>query len=182
MERVYSLLRPLGIRDEPGRLVLMGQGEPRSERATPVLGVHISSRKACNRWPERHFVSLIEDFLADKREVRLFWAQANPHHPGDDEMAERLAARFAPRLVPWPTRTLEALIQGLTGTDGLICADGGALHIAAALGKPGVGLYGCTDPAIWGPWQVRSQALRGDGQAADIDPARVLAAARKVMS
>lgn len=185
VERVFSLLRPLGIRDEPGRLVLKGQGEPRSERGRRVVGVHISSRKPCNRWPEPHFVRLIEGLLAEKREVRLFWApgsQANPRHPGDDEVAERLAGRFSPRLVPCPTQALETLIQGLAGTDGLICADGGTLHIAVALGKPVVGLYGCTDPAMWGPWQVRAQALRGNGQAASIDPARVIAAAREVMS
>ena len=184
VERVYSLLRPLGIRDEPGPLVLKVQGKPSSEGDTPILGVHISSRKPCNRWPEPHFARLIEGLLAEKREVRLFWApgsQNNPHHPGDDEMAERLAAHFTAGLVPCETHTLEALIQGIAGTDGVICADGGALHIAVALGKPVVGLYGCTDPAVWGPWQVRSQALRGNGDAASIDPARVLAAAREVM-
>lgn len=42
----------------------------------------------------------------------------------------------------------------------LIAGDTGPLHLAAALGRPVVGLYGPTDPARTGPYGTRSQVLR----------------------
>jgi ADP-heptose:LPS heptosyltransferase len=33
---------------------------------------------------------------------------------------------------------------------------------AAALGKPGVALFGPTDETIWGPWHSQLAVLRGD--------------------
>ena len=38
--------------------------------------------------------------------------------------------------------------------------DSGPLHLAAALGKPGVAIFGPTDPARNGPWGVPFRVLR----------------------
>jgi heptosyltransferase-1 len=43
--------------------------------------------------------------------------------------------------------------------------DSGPLHLAAALGKPGVAIYGPTDPAQNGPFKSRLTILR----AANVD-------------
>ena len=42
----------------------------------------------------------------------------------------------------------------------LIGGDSGPLHLAAALGRPVVGLYGPTDPARNGPYATASRVLR----------------------
>ncbi len=74
-------------------------------------------------------------------------------HPGDDEKAARvleLAAELP--LVAAPTRRLEELIAALAACDAVICCDGGAMHVAAGLGKPIVCLFGQSSAAHWHPW------------------------------
>ncbi|HMM73428.1 MAG TPA: glycosyltransferase family 9 protein, partial [Rhodocyclaceae bacterium] len=41
-----------------------------------------------------------------------------------------------------------------------ILSDGGAMHLAAGLGKPVVALFGATPPAVWRPWGVTHRVLR----------------------
>ena len=57
-----------------------------------------------------------------------------------------------------PGRTVERcwrdLIDALNAADIVICADGGAMHIAAGLGKPLVCLFGKSDAQRWRPWGV----------------------------
>jgi heptosyltransferase III len=42
----------------------------------------------------------------------------------------------------------------------LVCADGGAMHLAAALGVPIVALFGDSDPTRWHPWGVPHRVLQ----------------------
>jgi heptosyltransferase-3 len=180
-ERVFSLLRPLGVEGSAGPLKLSapapGGEVPVLPNAGPhpLIGIQLSSRKRCNRWPEQSYAALIEALLKHGYDVALFWApgaEDDPRHPGDDGLAQRLHAR-QPQTLAMPTRTLPALVGALAQVDAMITPDGGALHIAAALGKPTVALFGCTDPAIWGPWQVPHRICRGETSATDIDPLQV---------
>jgi len=67
-------------------------------------------------------------------------------------------------------RKIDGAIPNLTGLPGLIYAtrraaavvgvDSGPLHIAAALGKPGVAIFGPTDPERNGPYGGSLQVLR----------------------
>lgn len=50
------------------------------------------------------------------------------------------------------TSGLPGLIHATRLAIAVIGVDSGPLHLAAALGKPGVGLYGPTDPALTGPF------------------------------
>jgi heptosyltransferase-3 len=54
---------------------------------------------------------------------------------------------------------LGALIQNATGFIGV---DSMPMHLAAALGKPGIALFGPTDEMTWGPWHSRLNVLRRD--------------------
>jgi heptosyltransferase-2 len=47
--------------------------------------------------------------------------------------------------------TLSELMSLLRGCRAVVANDSGLMHLAAALGVPGVALYGCTDPAGTGP-------------------------------
>jgi heptosyltransferase-1 len=93
------------------------------------------------------------------------------------ELAAALAARNGmPLVVNGPPQSAEALAQingavmHLSGIPGLIDAtrrahavvgiDSGPLHLAAALSKPGVAIYGPTDPASHGPYGGSLRVLR----------------------
>ncbi len=60
---------------------------------------------------------------------------------------------------------LPGLIDATRRASAVIGLDSGPLHLAAALGKPGVAIYGPTDPAINGPYQSNLKLLRSDGAA-----------------
>lgn len=172
--RVMSLLRPLGIDDDAGAMTLVS-----SATVDDAIGIHLSSRRPCNRWPLDSYTTLIRELLARGQRVRVFWAPGkrdNASHPGDDDMADALRQTIGAQLEFHPTHTLTALIDGVASCRAFVCCDGGTLHIAAALGKPMVALFGCTDAAIWGPWAVAHRTLHGDGEAATITPDAVLAA------
>ena len=99
----------------------------------------------------------------------LLWSPGdseNPLHPGDDAKAREVLARVGagatatPAVEARPTQTLPELIGALAECDALICADGGAMHLAAGLGLPIVGLFGNSGAARWRPWGVPYRLLQ----------------------
>ena len=61
------------------------------------------------------------------------------------------------------TSTISGLIYATRRAAAVVGVDSGPLHIAAALGKPGVALYGPTDPARNGPYGDTLRVLRDPG-------------------
>lgn len=59
--------------------------------------------------------------------------------------------------------SLPGLIHATRRAAAVVGLDSGPLHLAAALGKPGVGLYGPTDPATHGPFGGSMEVLRSAG-------------------
>jgi len=133
------------------------------------------------QWPLEHFRTLGELL---EREFRL-----------------PLVLNLPPGSAPAPTPCLTnfsglaGLIHATRRATAVVGVDSGPLHIAAALGKPGVAIYGPTDPAINGPYGgsfivLRSpQAVTSHKRRAAIDrsmsailPAQVLEALRTVCS
>lgn len=64
----------------------------------------------------------------------------------------------------WPhVSTLAGLIYATRRATAVVGVDSGPLHLAAALGKPGVAIYGPTDPARHGPYGGTIRVLRAPG-------------------
>lgn len=174
-EAVMRLLRPFGLEEAPGPVhvhphaaaaISAGCSAPPTGGAGwPTIGLHISSRKPSQRWPAEKFAELAKRLFArHKARFLLFWSpgsEAHPLHPGDDEKAQRLIAscRDIP-LFPMPTHRLDELISGLAHCDRIICSDGGAMHLAAGLGKPIVCFFGDSNPKRWHPWGVPHELLQ----------------------
>ncbi len=145
-----------------------------------TVALHISARKPSQRWQAEHFAALAT-MLASRGafEFKLFWSpgdEDNPLHPGDDKKAAAVLALLGAAfpITPMPTATLRALIDGLATTDAVICADGGAMHVAAGLGKPIVALFGDSDARRWHPWGVSYRLLQKPSRdVADIAPMEV---------
>ena len=84
-------------------------------------------------------------------------------------------------LVAYPTHELRDLAAALSLADYVICSDGGAMHIAAALGKPILCFFGDSDATRWHPWGVPYRLLQPDSRdAADISLAAALQAFREL--
>jgi len=166
---IFRLLAPLGIHDEPPAMRVFpsttvsaqAQQALREKRlvADNVIGVHISARKPLNRWPAENFADLIRRLhQTHGAGFMLFWSPgsaSNPRHPGDDEKAQQImdAVKDIPVLA-YPTDSLDQLIAGLSLCRAVVCSDGGAMHIAAALGKPILCFFGKSDKTRWYPWKA----------------------------
>ena len=98
------------------------------------------------RWPARHFAELARRFDAAGYAVWLF-GSAKDREVGDD--ISRLSGGLAVNLCG-ATGLEEAIdLMGLSTL--AVCNDSGLMHVAAALGKPLVALYGSSSPDFTPP-------------------------------
>ena len=158
----------LGVGGKPGPMRVFADPQKRAELqralgAGPFVAVHISARRPAQQWPRERYAALIAE-LAKHGRVLLLWAPGskdNPRHPGDDEAAQEvLRAVKIPAVMPVATPDLKTLIAALSLADRIVCPDGGAMHLAAALGKPVVALFGDSPVDRWRPWGVPYRVVR----------------------
>ena len=193
VEDVFRLAQLFGIGGAPGKLSMAVDADARA-RARVALGargpgrkliaVHVSARKPSQRWPAERYAELMQT-LRGEADFLLLWspgAADHPQHPGDDAKAQSIveaAGNLSP--VAYPTHELKDLAAALSLADYVICSDGGAMHIAAALGKPILCFFGDSDAARWHPWGVPYRLLQPDSRnAADISLAAALHAFREL--
>ena len=183
VERVLRLARAFGIGGPPPPLrISVDDAEAARVRAglegarltNAPIGLHLSARKPSQRWPAERFAALMRELHARQGAgFMLFWspgAADHPQHPGDDGKASEVieATRNLP-VLPWPTNELASLVAGIAACRMMIMSDGGAMHVAAALGKPIVCFFGRSDAVRWRPWGVPHALL----QPASLDVADV---------
>jgi ADP-heptose:LPS heptosyltransferase len=192
-EDVFRLGAPLGIGGPPGpcrlapnavhaerlRVALTARGW----QDRRVVAIHISARRPAQRWPAERFAQVISALgRAGDLAFLLLWspgAADDPRHPGDDDKAAAVAALAgAAPLLAWPTATLAELNGALAVAHLMICADGGAMHVAVGLGVRVVALFGDSPVTRWRPWGRGHEVVRGPADSVDgIAAERVVAAA-----
>lgn len=190
VEVVHRLLHPLGIDGVPGPLrVFADPAAVAAARARLValpvdnlVGLHISARSLDRRWPAEKFIALTRA-LCERHAcgVLLFWSpgpEDHPQHPGDDRKAQVILEGCAGLPIHgFHTDRLDQLITGIALCRAVVCSDGGAMHLAAALGKDVVCFFGREYPQRWHPWQSRHVLLRKDSrEVSDIGVEETLAA------
>jgi ADP-heptose:LPS heptosyltransferase len=181
VERAFSLGAALGVQGTPGPMRIFPDAaavaavKKTAPAGRPLLAIHISARQAIRRWPLQRYAALIKE-LGRSAAVMLLWspgAADDPRHRGDDD-----AVRNFPEmenLTKIATPDLRSLIAALSLADRVICPDGGAMHIAAALGKPVVALWADSPVERWRPWQVPHRVVRPESKnLADLDLGPVL--------
>ena len=151
---------PAQVELEHSRLRALGW-----DASAPSCAIHISSRNPKQRWSEESFVALAEELIrSSSRQLHLFWSPgsaSNAMHPGDDEMASRILRRLKDLPVfPCPTGTITQLIAAMSLSGQMICSDGGAMHVAAALKKPILCFFGPSHLKEWHPWRAPHVALQ----------------------
>ncbi|MES2771423.1 MAG: glycosyltransferase family 9 protein [Pseudomonadota bacterium] len=205
-ESVMRLLTCLGINEAPGALRVFAEAKPNTEaqasstaksnscaptQTSPspaLIGLHLSARKPEQRWPVERFAELAHALHARYgARFLLFWspgAADHPQHPGDDAKAEQLQALCADLpLQAYPSQTLDELIAGLAQCSQVICSDGGAMHLAAGLGKPILCFFGNSDIHRWHPWGVVHECLQAPSRkVSDISVSEALSAFDRIQS
>jgi heptosyltransferase-1 len=103
------------------------------------------------QWPAGHYRALAARLRAELGIPLVVDLPAGAAFPAIDEA--------------WPhTSGLPGLIDATRRASAVVGVDSGPLHLAAALGKPGVAIFGPTDPARNGPYGGTLRVLR-DAQA-----------------
>lgn len=194
-EKVFAALEAYGIGGPPPACRVLPDATalarlrarlPADWAGRPLVAVHISARKPSQRWPADRFAELMAALHARSGAAfLLFWSPGagdNPLHPGDDAKAAQVVARCRELpLLPVPSEELSQLIAGLALADQVVCGDGGAMHLAAGLGKPIVCLFGQSDAARWRPWGVPHVLLQKENRdVSGINVEEVLAACARL--
>ena len=121
--------------------------------------VHGTSRDD-KLWPEDHWITL------GQRAIAQGWRIALPHAGTVElERAQRLAAALGERCEIWPAMNLDAMVDRLGATQGVVGVDSGLSHIAVALNLPHVQIYNF--PTAWrtGPQAAHGHAHQVSAQA-----------------
>lgn len=159
IERYLKLAKFVGCPTEPFEYVfptddadraavgaLLGSPEP---YAVLIPGTNWPTK----RWPVEHFDRLAAR-LREKRRLRIVVAGS----PAERELGDRITGG----LNLCGKTNLRQLVALIEGASLVVCNDSGPMHIAAALNKPMVALFGPTNPVRTGPYRHEDAVLRLD--------------------
>ena len=162
-ERLLQFLPAIGL--EPAlRSPVVIQGDAsydpdnRLAGSTPIVMIP-NSRGAQKEWP--YFPELTEALLNARPDAFVVWDSPVPW--------EDPSTRHADRFVNLTTKTsLMQMVELLRRARLVIANDSGPLHIAAALGRPTLGLFGPTSSIRFGPYPLSERrnnvVISPDGQ------------------
>ena len=127
---------------------LFARGEDR-----PVILVNPGAGWGAKRWPVERYAAVSTEFV--RRGYRVLVNAG----PGEEAFAETIVQATSGAAIAL-NASLEHLIAATRRISLLVAGDTGPLHLACALGKPVVGIYGPTDPNRNGPFGTRFKVLR----------------------
>lgn len=173
IERYLTVLEAMGLPRGPVEFVFPTSGVdrdyieqlvPREKRYAVLIP---GTNWATKRWPTGHFAGLIRP-LYERYGLTTVLAGS----PGEVELCEQVYknavavnrdARALPPVINLAGKTtLRQLVALLRDADLVVANDSGPMHIAAALGRPLVTLFGPTNPVRTGPYGRQETVLRLD--------------------
>jgi heptosyltransferase-1 len=119
----------------------------------PLILVNPGAGWGAKRWPVERYAAVAKEFV--NRGCRVLVNAG----PGEEALAEVIVKETSGSAVALNS-SLEHLIAVTRRVRLVIAGDTGPLHLACALGKPVVGIYGPTDPSRNGPFGTRFKVLR----------------------
>jgi heptosyltransferase-1 len=159
-----------------------------SSGSRPVALINPGAGWGAKRWPVERYAVVARGLI-----TRGFRVLINAG-PGEESMADVIVKEASGAAIPLAT-SLSQLIALTRRVALLIAGDTGPLHLACALGRPVVGIYGPTDPGRNGPYGTRFRVLRSPQSRRDharrpepeaglltIRPEEVLAAADQLLA
>ena len=118
-----------------------------SPNGRPVVILHPGANWPHKQWPPEHCAELA-DRLIEQHQVHMVITGG----PDDISLAQQITCRMRhPAAICAGQTTLRQLAAQVEQSQLVVSNDTGVLHIAAALSRPIVALYGPTSPALTGP-------------------------------
>ena len=168
-----ELLAGLGIRETPGpgshplRLMVAADWQAKADRRLAALGVNPGDlliglapgaqygRAKC--WPFSHYHHLAERIRREDGARVILLGTARDALAGLPEGTEIPAGPYINLIGRTELGEALALVQRCRA---LVSNDSGLMHVAAALNRPLVALFGSTSPERTGPWGGTSRVIR----------------------
>jgi heptosyltransferase-1 len=160
----------------------------RSSGERPVALINPGAGWGAKRWPVERYGQVARGLMA--RGLRVLVNAG----PGEEPMADVIVKEASGAAIPL-AMSLDQLIALTRRVALCVAGDTGPLHLACALGRPVVGIYGPTDPSRNGPYGTRFRVLRSPESRRDhtrrtepeaglltITPEQVLKAAEELLA
>lgn len=124
-----------------------------ADSSKPIALLNPGAGWGAKRWPVERYAA-----VAFALTGRGFSVLVNAG-PSEEALAEEIRTQSAGAAIP-VTCSVGQLIALTRRVALMVAGDTGPLHLACALGRPVVGIYGPTDPARNGPFGTRFKVLR----------------------
>jgi len=139
------------------------------------LALHPGSGSEKKNWPEANWRRLVQGLIAESKLNLLIVGGES-----EGDRLNRLAAGLpADRVAIARSLPLPELAQLLALARGFVGHDSGISHLAAAVGRPGLVLWGDSNAEIWRPPSLQFELLMNGGGLAAIPPNDVLTTCRQ---
>ncbi|HEV2221533.1 MAG TPA: glycosyltransferase family 9 protein [Candidatus Acidoferrales bacterium] len=133
---------------------LTARGIPQGK---PYAVLHPGAKYFTKRWAIDKFIALARD-LRGKHGIEPVFNFGR----GESEIAAEVRRQCAPEFILLDTLDLRQLIALIAGCRIFIGNDSGPTHIATALGRPVVAIFGSSSSVHWRPWQTKNRVVQND--------------------
>ncbi|WP_036770066.1 ADP-heptose--LPS heptosyltransferase RfaF [Photorhabdus australis] len=149
------------------------------------------------RWPHYHYATLAQQLITQKGYQILLFGSTKDHEGGED-ICKSLTEEASEYCINLAGQTsLEQAVNIIAACDAVVTNDSGLMHVAAALNRPLVALYGPSSPDFTPPLSDKAEVIRlitgyhkirkGDSahgyhqSLIDIQPEQVMASLEKLL-
>jgi predicted lipopolysaccharide heptosyltransferase III len=154
-----AAMETLGLTGPPPVPVLTIPSEARSaavhllrgvgiEDSRPLVCLHAGARWWFKSWPAERFAALA-DLIQTETSAQALFLGGEQERSAGDKITEAMKSPFRSLIGRTDLPQLGAVLARAIL---MVSNDNGPMHMAAALRVPVIGLFGPSDPAVWGPW------------------------------
>jgi heptosyltransferase II len=129
-----------------------------TSNSRPAIALAPGAVGASKRWPAEYFAGLARRLVEGGYNV---WVFGGPH---ERNIADEIMQGERIHIRDFTGPDLRNAILGLAAARAVVSNDSGLLHVAAALGKSTVGLFGPTSPWHWAPLNPLSGIIEAQGE------------------
>lgn len=142
-----------------------------NENHSPLILISTSYNRPFSNPTEEIYLPTLNS-LHKKQPLRVIIS----HLPKDTEHAQKLSSRLLCPSFPISTKNFSQFLSLIAASDLIFIGDGGTMHLAAALNKPQVTLFGQTRIEEWSPLSDRAICFYHPLHVRYIDKAKIIKA------
>jgi len=118
------------------------------EDSRPLVCLHAGARWWFKSWPAERFAALA-DLIQTETSAQALFLGGEQERSAAGKITEAMKSPFRSLIGRTDLPQLGAVLARAIL---MVSNDNGPMHMAAALRVPVIGLFGPSDPAVWGPW------------------------------